>query len=83
MYRQFNIQQFYVLPTLCIYVFCVNLRTNSDHFPIQHWATDSHHHFPSVRLSLQQMLSSVVLCTDIFLQLFASSGHISIGQYKT
>jgi hypothetical protein len=36
MYRQFNIQQFYVLPTLCIYVFCVDLRTNSDYFPIQH-----------------------------------------------
>ena len=28
-YRQFNIQQFYVLPTQCIYVFCVDLRTNS------------------------------------------------------
>jgi len=26
-YRQFNIQQFYVLPTQCIYVFCVDLRT--------------------------------------------------------
>ena len=36
MYRQFNIQQFYVLPTLCIYVFCVDLRTNSDYFPTQH-----------------------------------------------
>ena len=30
-----NIQQFYVLPTLCIYVFCVDLRTNSHYFPIQ------------------------------------------------
>jgi len=30
MYRQFNIQQFYVLPTHFIYVFCVDLRTNSD-----------------------------------------------------
>jgi len=30
MYRQFNIQQFYVLPTQCIYVFCVDLRTNSE-----------------------------------------------------
>ena len=29
--------QFYVLPTHCIYVFCVDLRTNSDYFPIQHW----------------------------------------------
>jgi hypothetical protein len=32
---RFNIQQFYVLPTQCIYVFCVDLRTNSDYFPIQ------------------------------------------------
>jgi hypothetical protein len=36
MYRQFNIQQFYVLLALCIYVFCVDLRRNSDYFPIQH-----------------------------------------------
>ena len=36
MYRQFNIQQFYVLPTQHTYVFCVDIRTNSDYFPIQH-----------------------------------------------
>ena len=36
MYHQFNIQQFYVLPTPCIYVFFVDLRTNSDYFPTQH-----------------------------------------------
>ena len=36
MYRQFNIQQFYVLPTQCIYVFYVDMRINSDYFPIQH-----------------------------------------------
>jgi len=35
-YHQFNIQQFYVLPTQCIYVFCVDLRTNSVYFPIPH-----------------------------------------------
>ena len=34
-YRQFNIQQFYVLPTQCSCVFCVDLRTNSDYFSIQ------------------------------------------------
>jgi len=28
MYRQFNIQQFYALPTQCIYVFCVDLSIN-------------------------------------------------------
>jgi hypothetical protein len=33
---KFNIQQFYVLPTQCIYVFCVDLRTNSDYFTVQH-----------------------------------------------
>jgi type IV secretory pathway TraG/TraD family ATPase VirD4 len=37
MYHQFNIQQFYILPTL--YVFCVDLRTNSHYFPIQHKLT--------------------------------------------
>ena len=36
MYRQFNIQQVYVLPTQCIYVFCVDLRTNSVYFSTQH-----------------------------------------------
>ena len=35
MYHQIN-TQLYVLPTHCIYVFCVDLRTNSDYFPIQH-----------------------------------------------
>jgi hypothetical protein len=35
-YRQFNIRHFYILPTQCMYVFCVDLRTNSDYFPIQH-----------------------------------------------
>jgi hypothetical protein len=31
-----NIHKLYVLPTQCIYVFCVDLRTNSDYFVIQH-----------------------------------------------
>jgi hypothetical protein len=33
---RFVIHQFYVLPTQCVYVFCVGLETNSDYFPIQH-----------------------------------------------
>jgi hypothetical protein len=33
---RFNIQQFYVLPKQCIYLFCVALRTKSDYFSIQH-----------------------------------------------
>jgi len=39
MYHQFNIQQFSVLRTQRICVFCVDLRTNSDYFPIQHQLT--------------------------------------------
>jgi hypothetical protein len=35
-YYQFNMNQFYVLPTQCIYVLCVDLRTNSDYFTVQH-----------------------------------------------
>jgi hypothetical protein len=30
MQKQFNIQQFYALPTHPIYVFCIYFRTNSD-----------------------------------------------------
>ena len=37
MYHQFNSTQFCVLPTPCIYVFCVDLRTNSDYFTVHHW----------------------------------------------
>ena len=39
MYRQLHLQQFYVLPTQCICVFCVDLITNSDYFTVQHWLT--------------------------------------------
>jgi len=31
-----NVQKSCVLPTQCIYVFCVDLKTNSHYFPIQH-----------------------------------------------
>ena len=31
MYRQFNVHRLYVLPTQCVYVFCMDLRTNSDY----------------------------------------------------
>jgi uncharacterized cysteine cluster protein YcgN (CxxCxxCC family) len=51
MYRQFNIQQFYVLPTQCIYVFCVGLRTNSDYFPIHHQLTGFSNRFKPLKPS--------------------------------
>jgi len=36
-----DINKFYVLPTQCIYVFCVDLRTNSVYFLMQHSEEDS------------------------------------------
>jgi len=33
---RFNTQQSYLPPTQCMYVFCVDLRTNGDYFPIRH-----------------------------------------------
>jgi hypothetical protein len=36
MHQQFNIQQLYVMPTHCIYVFCIYLRTNSDLCRLHH-----------------------------------------------
>jgi len=32
----FNIYKLHVLPTECIYAFCMDIKTNSDYFPIQH-----------------------------------------------
>ena len=34
---RFNTQEFHVLPTQCIYVFCVDLRTNNDCNVVQIW----------------------------------------------
>jgi hypothetical protein len=34
-YPGLNIHKLYILPTQCIYAFCMDLRTNSDYFPIQ------------------------------------------------
>jgi hypothetical protein len=36
----FNTKKFHVLPTKCIYVFRMDLRTSSDYFPMQHSSTD-------------------------------------------
>jgi len=59
MYRQYNIQQFYFLPTQCIYVFCVDLRTSSDYFPMQRLPTG----FYNRDLNLYSPL--VTICTTI------------------
>jgi len=33
---RFDVKEIYVLSTQCIYVFCMDLRTNGDYFPTQH-----------------------------------------------
>jgi len=38
-YHQFKIYKLYVLPTQCVYVFCVDLRKKNANFPIQHELT--------------------------------------------
>ena len=35
--RKFTIKNYTFCPHSCIYMFCVDLRTNNDYFPIQHW----------------------------------------------
>ena len=35
-YQYFTTHKTHVLPTQCIFVFCVDLRTNSDYFSIRH-----------------------------------------------
>jgi len=34
--NRFNIQQFYLQSTQCIYVFCMDLRKYNDYFPIRY-----------------------------------------------
>ena len=62
-YRQFNIKKFHVLPTQCMFVFCVDLRTNSNYFCIQHWlvfVTETEYVYCAVRTgSLYIILRSV------------------------
>lgn len=36
----FNIEKFYILPTGCVYVFCVDIRRNSDYFTVQRQLID-------------------------------------------
>ena len=38
----FSIQELHILPTQCIYVFCTDIRTKNDYFPIKHELTDFH-----------------------------------------
>ena len=61
--RQFNIQQFYVLPSQCIYVFCVDLRTNSDYL----WSERENQQDATVRclfLIISQHVSGIIGHTD-------------------
>jgi len=67
MYRQFNIQQFYVLPTQCIYVFCVDLRTKSDYFLLHRFnPLKSSGHYMYRRFNIQQFYVLPKHCIYVF-----------------
>jgi hypothetical protein len=34
---KFNTHRIYILLTQCIYVFCMDIKTNSNYFSVQHW----------------------------------------------
>jgi hypothetical protein len=61
MYRQFNIQQLYFLPTQCIYVFCVNLTTTQICQAHYQTTRPTCHVVISVRLHG----GPVVVCSDV------------------
>jgi hypothetical protein len=45
MYRPVSIHKSYVLPTQSVFVFCRDLRTNSDYSPIQHSLTGFYYRY--------------------------------------
>ena len=56
---------FYVLPTLCIYVFCVDLRTNSDYFTVQHYRLDCVIEIPSALCEVIMKLENTYCLSEV------------------
>ena len=53
----------HVVPTQCIYAFCVDLRTNSDYFTIQHWLTGFYNRVFIARYGLYvHILTTITSC---------------------
>jgi hypothetical protein len=52
----------YVVPTQCICVFCVDLRTNSDYFTVQHFITETECVYCAVRCAHTVYF---VFCVDL------------------
>ena len=59
-----KILKFYVLPTQCIYVFCVDLRTNSDHFNIEYYLTDIYNQNLKLYTSVVTMCATSLRLSD-------------------
>jgi hypothetical protein len=80
MYHQFNIQKFYVLPTQWNWVFCVDLKTNSYYFLVQHYmigfynrdgvcllrGTDWVFSLPQFNFRLSRLVAGFSSCRPIF-----------------
>jgi hypothetical protein len=62
MYHHFNIQQFCVLPTQYIYVFCVDLRTKSDFITTQNFVTETECVYCAVRTEPLSIIFASTCC---------------------
>jgi hypothetical protein len=66
----FNIQKFYVQPTQCIYVFCVDPRTNSDYFPVHYQVTGLYNrdcgYYMYHQFNIQQFYFQAINCIYVF-----------------
>jgi len=89
-YHQFNTQQFYVLLTQCICMFCVDLRTNSDYFPSNiNWLvfiTETECVYCAVRtasLCIIQFNSCISEVSAAFINLFNSLDQLSSGMLRS
>jgi len=72
MYRQFKIRKFYVLASQCIYVFCVDLTTNSDYFHIEQHLTD-------IYIQILNFYTSVVtMCTTCLCFSYSNYYQLSV-----
>jgi len=85
MYRQFNIQQLYVLPTQCIYVFCIYPRTNSDLCHLQHKLIGFYNREEKCLQRGTDWVSNIAVCasslkgyrTQSIVKIFATVRHMS------
>jgi hypothetical protein len=64
---------------VCIYVFCVNLRTNNYYFPIQHYLTGFYNAYgPCLLFGWAESLNIRIIKVNLSLQTVNQRGHMDI-----